>query len=473
MKSILLANIGNRNLKYEGAFLTKVFSDKSLSGNESFRERTKALLSSLDAGESLEKFDAVIIPEVLKKDRLGIEKVIFFSSDMPEGIRNDQDTIFEGEILCRIFRSQYPTIKFINQPFRAKVFNHDELFNTYRPYLERIRREYAGYKIIYCDAGGTSQQKLAAKISLEYLFKPDQLVIFYVAQNENGKSELMAGESYEYRRIIDMEHIFRAIRSSCYSDAIGLLTDIGIKPDKPKGRLVKFLEFRYRLLQKETLIEAKQLAISQVYSTGFVSDFCKGNAIGDYNQCSELMDEDTFFRLCEILALFKRKFNQGVTEQAIHYFAMFSENYIYSVIKEYYSYDLMGNFYESEGYRLVRDVQNGIIKIENTIIRSDRMGLPLAILVAQTIDDEFNKKILRIIRNCNSIISDYKIPNKAFLGLDYYRNKYAHHGKAVLQKDLEKQPYYSDLWEIFNLFGMPKKCIYEKMNEEVIELLKV
>lgn len=472
MKSILLANIGNRNLKYDGAFLTKGLSDKPFAGNESFREKTKVLLSSLEAGEKTEKLEAVIIPEVLTKEGLEIETVIFFSSDMPESIRNDQDTIFEGEILCRILHSQYPHIKFINHPFKAKVFNHDELFKSYRTYLESIRKEYADYKIIYCDAGGTSQQKLAVKISLEYLFKPEQLLIFYVAQNENGESELMAGESYEYRRIIDMEHIFRAIHSSSYSDAAELLSDTGVNSDKPKGRMIRFLEFRYRLLQKEAMNEARQLLNCKKYSICFIHDFNDQIALGDYDQCLEVVNEETFFLLCEILALFKRKFNQGITEQAVHYFAMFCENYVYSVITENLDYDLIGH-YESEASRLIQDLKDGITDIDESSVRIDRAGMPLFILVAETIDNEFNKKVLKIIRNCNSIISDYKKQTKIFFGLDYYRNKYAHHGTALLQKDLERQPYYSDLWEIFNLFGMPKKCIYEKMNEEVIELLKV
>lgn len=472
MKGILISNIGNRNLKLNGEFLTKTFSDKQSPVNETFRSITKSILDKISEDGNSNGLEAVIIDEVLRSCHKDISKVIFVSSDMPDGERNDQDTIYEGEILCKLLGSEYPEIQFENRSFRALVYDHDQLFRTYRGFLDRLKKEISKNILIYCDAGGTSQQKLAMRILLEYLLPSGQLRIIYVAQNDKGKSTLLTGESYEYRKIIDMEHVFRSISSSSYSDAINLMLSLGFKDYSFQVRLVRFLESRYRLLHKEAKINAQWITESKYDYPLFIENYYEGNEIGDFEQCNNAINEDSFFRLCEILSLFKRKLNQGIIEQAIHFFFMFCENYLHSVIEEQLKYNLTRS-YESESARLLSDIEGGFLKIKKSNLKIVRAGIPLLILVAESIENDFNQRVVRIIKNCNSNLSDYKKSEKQFFGLDYYRNKFAHKGQAILLKDFERQPYFKEIQNVFEIFGMPDGCIYEKMNDEVIDFLKV
>lgn len=472
MKGILISNIGNRNLKLNGEFLTKTFSDKQSPVNETFRSITKGLLDKISEDGNSNGLEAVIIDEVLRSCHKDISKVIFVSSDMPDGERNDQDTIYEGEILCKLLGSEYPEIQFENRSFRALVYDHDQLFRTYRGFLDRLKKEISKNILIYCDAGGTSQQKLAMRILLEYLLPSGQLRIIYVAQNDKGKSTLLTGESYEYRKIIDMEHVFRSVLSSSYSDAIGLMLNLGFKDNIFNVRLIRFMESRYRLLHSQAEINARCIIESKFDAPLFIRNYYEGIEIGDFELCKNTISEDSFFRLCEILALFKRKFNQGLTEQAVHFYFMFCENYLHSVLEEQLGYKLKSD-YERESGRLLSDIKNEVVKIKSSCLTIDRAGIPMLILAAETVQSDFNLRVVKIIKNCNSSLSEYNKPSKQFFGLDYYRNKYAHQGKAILLKDFEKVPYYKELWDIFKLFGMPDGCIYEKMNDEVIDFLKV
>lgn len=185
IKKILISNTGNRNLKVNGDFITKIFNAND---ENYFREQTYSIWQQIQNNEFQGELKPVIINEVIELEKDNLEKVILISSDMPNTLRNDQDTIYAGKILCHILKKQYPEIEFINYPVNKSVFIYDELFTFYRSFLLKLKHENPDSKIIYCDAGGTSQQKFALKISLEFLFKPDKFTVYYVAQQEKGKA---------------------------------------------------------------------------------------------------------------------------------------------------------------------------------------------------------------------------------------------------------------------------------------------
>ena len=96
---ILISNIGNRNIELNGKFITKIFDSEDSS---SFREQTSLIWQKIQDKSFKGELEPVIINEVIEKEKEGLKKVILFSSNMPDSLRNDQDTIFEGEILCHI-----------------------------------------------------------------------------------------------------------------------------------------------------------------------------------------------------------------------------------------------------------------------------------------------------------------------------------------------------------------------------------
>lgn len=461
MKKILISNVGNRNLKVNGGFITKIFDTND---NKSFREQTYSIWQQIQKNEFQGELSPVIINEVIEIEKNNLEKVILISSDMPDSQRNDQDTIYAGEILCNILRKQYPKIEFINQPVRKSVFIYDELFNFYRLFLLNLKQENPNSKIIYCDAGGTSQQKFALKISLEFLSKPDEFIVYYVAQQEKGESKLMRGESYEYRKIIDLEHGIQAINSGAYQFSLKLLGEYFPNKNKLPLILISFLELRSRLF----VIDAQKLAknISHFKKVPqFVKNYSQQISVGKYEDWEELLDNKQFFLLSEILIISQWKYSLGIIEQALHFFSMFIENYISFIIRKHYGYKF-DKHYESAYNKLIEDVNDNKITLPEAI-NLNRPGIPLLISIADTIENKKHNALVSIIKEMNSITSSDKT------GIDSIRNNYAHKGKGVKKEDFEKTTHFVNMRKCFEIFGIDfSKNYYAEMHYEVSELIR-
>ncbi len=461
MNKILISNIGNRNLKLDGKFISKIFDADE---NISFREQTFFIWEQIQKNSCKGLLEPVILNEVIEKEKVELKKVILFSSDMPDTMRNDQDTIFEGEILCYILKQFYPEIEFINVPFHASVFVHDELFLEYHRYLSKMKNEYFGFQIIYCDAGGTSQQKFAVKISLEYLFEPIQFIVYYVAQEQKGKSTIMRGESYEYRKIIDKEHAIQAINSSSYQLANKLLTEQGFQKTGMIHNIIMFLDFRSRFLLKEAQHSA-MLLNKGLNCPEFVKNYLHTVPLGNYNGWENILTNAQFFQLCEILSIVQWKFTLGIIEQGIHFFSMFIENYIYYSLSHTFNYQFDVN-YEKAYAKLIEDFEAQLINLPSDI-DPNKKGLPTLIELTSQIIDFKNVKITQSIKNLNSRTS------KKQVGIDTLRNNYAHKGKGVNRESLEKRGFVEGIKECFEVFGMDfNRNYFAEMHSEVCELIR-
>lgn len=461
IKKILISNTGNRNLKVNGDFITKIFNAND---ENYFREQTYSIWQQIQNNEFQGELKPVIINEVIELEKDNLEKVILISSDMPNTLRNDQDTIYAGKILCHILKKQYPEIEFINYPVNKSVFIYDELFTFYRSFLLKLKHENPDSKIIYCDAGGTSQQKFALKISLEFLFKPDKFTVYYVAQQEKGKSKLMRGESYEYRKIIDLEHAIQAIHSGAYQFSLDLLGEYYPNKNKFPLSLIQFLELRSRLFISDANKLAKNISQSKK-APEFIRDYFKQIPIGKYDDWKGLLDNNHFFLLSEILIMSQWKYSLGIIEQALHLFSMFVENYISFVIRKQYGYKF-DTHYESAFIKFNEDVKNNRFTLPEGL-RLDRPGLPLLISIADTIDGEIHKALISIIKEINSFTSSDKT------GIDSFRNKYTHKGKGVKKEDFENTTHYVNMKKCYEIFGIDfNRNYYAEMHQKVCELIR-
>ena len=461
MKKILISNIGNRNLKINGKFIVKNFDEEDMS---SFRDQTRNIWDKLQNNDFDGTIDTVILNEFIEKEKEDLTKVILFSSDMPENVRNDQDTIFEGEILCYILRQKYPEIEFVNIPIKASVFVHDELFRHYRRLLTDLKSNHKGKHVVYCDAGGTSQQKFSIKIALEYLFKPEQFTVYYVAQEQKGRSKVMRGESYEYRKIIDLEHAIQAIHSSSYPFAMKLLIANGYDHTGIECRLLEFIEFRSRFLIKETRKKANSLVVENQCPQS-VKDYANSLSFGKFEGWGKLLTQIEFFQICEILAIVQWKFSIGVIEQAIHFFAMCIENYIHCVLKNQFQYDF-GNRYEDSYSSFLVDFKNGRFIFPENIDPNTR-GLPPLIELASQIQHSKNMEICDCLKRMNSRTA------RKSVGIDTLRNNYAHKGLGIKAESLKDRGFLEEIEKCFNFFNMDfHHNYYEEMHSELTEMLR-
>ena len=462
MGKILISNIGNRNLKVNGKFISNFFSG----GNKvSFREKTQKIWEQIQNKTFKGELEPVILNEVIEKEKNEIRKVFLFSSNMPETLRNDQDTVYEGEILCYLLKQKYPQIEFENVSFNASVFVHDELFQQYRTFLLDLKKHEANKKIIYCDAGGTSQQKFAVKIALEFLFDPKQFIVYYVAQEQTEKSKLMRGESYEYRKIIDLEHVIQAIKSSSYNVATELLSSHHIKSFSAKGKLLSFLDNRLRLFFHAAEIDAKQLQQTNKFEVpAFIDQYLKKEPTGKYVGWENILSKNDFFQLCEILIAAQWKYLNNQIEQAVHFFAMFYENYLLMIIQKHFGYKVRKS-YDFYMEKLIQDIQEGMFELPEGVLPVK--GIPLQIVFTEQLNEEKHIQLLQSLKKLNSILSGNKD------GIDKIRNDYAHKGKAITKEKFENKPFFNDFINCFSLMGIDfNRNYYDEMHQKACEIIR-
>ncbi len=102
--TILISNIGNRNISYKGTTYPTFSKDtKEILG--SFREWTEKLWKNFN--EEKEYITLNIIDTLLDERKKAIDKIYLFYSDHQVGERNDQDTLFEAKIMKYLIEEKY------------------------------------------------------------------------------------------------------------------------------------------------------------------------------------------------------------------------------------------------------------------------------------------------------------------------------------------------------------------------------
>ena len=221
MKKILLANIGNRNLKHKG----ETYFHKTHGGT--FKEWTFNLLNNYKT--VVTDLAINILNDLLEVQKEHLSEVILFASNQIEEQKQDQDTIYEGEILKRLIESQYGlSVRVIE--VNCKVTDNDLLLRFYRNQLFELKNQYNGdLEIVICDAGGTAQQKSALKITTEFMLEIDRFEVWYV----NPDSHLEAVKQQEYRRIIDEIQVSSLVQNGQFEGALSLYSQMSSELQNP------------------------------------------------------------------------------------------------------------------------------------------------------------------------------------------------------------------------------------------------
>jgi hypothetical protein len=165
------------------------------------------------------------------------------------------------------------------------------------------------------------------------------------------------------------------------------------------------------------------------------------------------------------LAIVQWKFAIGITEQAIHYFSMFIENYVYFALKNTFKYPFDEN-YEPAYNMLIEDFKKGLLNFPQSIDPAKK-GLPTLIELTSQINEEYNQKIITCFKNLNARTSG------KFVGIDTLRNNYAHKGLGTKKESLEKRGLMDDIKKCFNLMGMDlERNYYAEMHDVLCEIIR-
>ncbi len=450
MANILLANIGNRNIRYTGNSPVSLYST-------SFRQDTKFLLDHFE--QEKEHITPQILPELIDSLSETPQKIFLFGSNQTESGKNNQDTLYEAEILTLLFRERYPESTIEAVICSCSVVDVNDLMRFYRSFINELVTEHPESKIILCDAGGTSQQKSALKIISEYLLSDDQYELYNVALVA-GNSIPERIQSVEYRRVIDAQQIELLINQFDYSGALSIYFGNRKQHTDNISALLKI----GAALFNNNADSASQLAKSAPKALK-VQDLLKGLAQEKHytvalEEWTGILERGAVFRLCIILDIaqaYKKIQDWGF---ALLYHHIFEERFLHEVLKK-----------SVAPYSLTDDWNK--IKEE---IQADRKFAGVTMLGGRSLSQVYSATVpvLRDLARTlflpqvddvvNRISDDHQ---KQF---STWRNKFAHEGRTIHASDVRAYlPVFQD-WR--SMFGLSDETVFDELNAVIIKYVR-
>ncbi|MGB3618325.1 MAG: hypothetical protein WBA12_09410 [Catalinimonas sp.] len=460
---LLLANVGNRNLLYDGQPIPEHL--RAHAPNQTFKAFTRHLLD--DYAAHAPRLAVNILNALIDEKRGELSEVVLFASNQTSEAYQDQDTLYAGELLARKITEAYGLPARCVE-LRCGVTNNEQLMRTYRSKYKEILREHPDERFLLCDAGGTAQQKAAFKIMAEYLFDTDAYEVFYVAW-KGGRSVVEPVPTVEYRRIIGLEQIDALNRRGNYRGAADLYALNRKKPDKSVAyRLMQFAHYRRALVPDAARHHANPDTYKQHDWEGLLPlhDYHARRPLGGSPELSRWVGPKAYFDLCETLAVADHYHRLRDLTGAVLYAAIFTERYLAAVLTEQLGYDLLKD-YDEAAEQMVRDHRDHPA-VREVFGEDVRRGLPLQIVVAGTLDHPDHTRVLATIREGNSWFLD-----GTRRGIDRLRNDYAHRGLGVDEARLaEYAPDFAATLRTWReALAMPETSVYDQLNDLIKERL--
>lgn len=476
--SILVANVGNRNLSLDTIDLSEFFGKDKLGNpriypNHNFRSFTEMICKDLhEKGKASEFFGRLglnILDEVLNYEGRVYEKVILIGSNQ-EGLltkkgqpeRIDQDTLFAAEIIKLLAELKDESHGVEVKILKNRVANSEELYFPYKKLLAEIKAENPNGYFVICDAGGTAQQKMAMKIMAEYLWEDNEFQVVYVSKG-NGPAEFEKQGSRNLKGIIAGFQAEQLIKAGQFSAAATI-----IKPSKK--HLYKYLLVLERakalLLDGElrNLVTDVQKQSNSVTNLNPLLDF--------FNVSHPAFSNKEEQRLKVMLALvqfYHHRYQAQLpkddyaTELCVSAF-LFHEAYIQYLVEKYLKINLSMD-YRGQFAKITKALND----YADPAVSNMKRKYPLLDPSFQSLNviafflSAFKKKLpdhLQLFIAQIEEIYDPKWSGASITYTDWWslRNNYAHHSQGVTHKDLVAAmpnllPTYLPTW--YGLLGLP------------------
>ena len=482
MKSILIANLGNRNLLVNGKLIDKANADY-ISGlllskkTLNFREITHRIYAKIEEYQKQIKLQPNIINTFLNNQN-NIERVLLIGSDQVNEKKQDQDTIWEAEILSHIIEKKYKIPCDVIR-YERNVTNNNDLLKFYARQLHQWQEKFAEFKFIICDAGGTAQQKSSLKIAAEFILGKDDFEVYYKPIDNDT---LVLVDQFEYRKIIVSEQINSLIESGNYSGALSLCKSL----DKWElyndlNLLLRFGKYRISNLFKE--IDSKDKKNKETFTVIKVPQF-----INDYRnrtpQCSEkykqLFGEKLIaspasqhaFHTSELYFIANFYLKISNLTSYILALAIFIESFTLFYISSHTGFNLVEK-YRKDGDELLKRLKNEYKAAIEAIFPSEikSLSLPLQLafskLIAVELNDAYATQFIELLMKMNGSYKDLCIT-----AIDNIRNNIAHKGKGVKESQLKNFFNSGIPSELDQFIGISEPHPYLLLNSTIASLLK-
>ncbi len=446
---ILLANLGNRNITYKGKqyIYRKDFS---------FLEWSKKLLDTYE--QCKEDLDINIINPLITGENKPSKIVFFYSDQAKFDTRTDQDTIYEAQIIKKLlidkygFEEEQISLLVID----SKVIDNGALIRYYRKVLKELSLKYKNYFFIICDAGGTAQQKMSLKLIAEFILSENKYEVKYT---ENNK--LISDVNIdEYRKIINQEQAIKLIHVGEYVGAAQLLDFNNLEITfKKKNNIEKLFAYCYFRFYNNDSLAGKLVNNLKTKNQLILKD-------KKHIPLTENKDLTNFYKYKDIKRIldffFKAKFyfELGNYSAAILNFSRFYEVLFESYFGILFDKKIYGttkhqeekqkvNFkkkVEKDFGEIIQKCRDRYDKPDKKIYRIKMNELPTQVIIAKGSKNKTMSKIGKILSPYIIFTDDALEKNKL---INLVRNKIAHEGKLITQKDIENElSYFLELLEL-------------------------
>ncbi len=470
---ILLANVGNRNINYCDKIYS-VHSQNDFFSSKSFRDFTKILLEQYDLEK--ERISLNILPDLIDHLKQGIDQIILFYTDTPEGERNNQDTVYAVQIVANKLIEMYPAISVEIKAVKCKPTDTDALMKRYRMYLRAVANMPDLSFIYICESGGTPQQKTALRLVSEFVFNPDYFKPYTVEVGEDKNIIVREQSLIEYKNVIVEEQVSALAYMGEFNSALTLYKLRNtVSNNKP---LINTLEFANALMNNNVK-QAVSIAATNFLGKATVDPKIKEQFLGltcftqNYDAFSSLMSLNNYLSACVLLSIADWKYNTQQYGEASLFYSIFIENFLTSVIN-YAAPEFEVDVYGDKFQKFLHALNNG--EIFNNFILPDSIDLsklnganvPFKIALAEAITNPICNTITEEIKTVNSFYLRNN-GNSQTVGIDTLRNKYAHEGKLIKEADFRPFVAFGD--KMHQLFNLPPTGIFNQIIQVIYEIM--
>jgi len=474
---ILLANIGNRNLKLkaDARDMADIAKEKKLS----FRAYTQQLWHELQAGKrSVEDFDIAIIPEMLLRHHAGECKAIhlFYSDQLPDVPQNGQDTVYSSQIIGKVLEASGYSV--ILNKIDFSVVDYERLMKYYRRHLIKLLEDVEQDKIILLDAGGTSQQKLSLKIVAEFLVPEERLEVYNGIIRADKGTDIEPVPLNEYRSILSVLQAEQLIEQGLYHAALNLLGE----------KTSPVLQIALRTLSNQIdsipMDGEQRNAIEQLKSGKFgKSDF---KLLSDFPQSTLAYNpliHDNLLKNCQrrlsIAEFYDKK--ESYTDfilsayQFIEEFLDSCAKVVLNVENKYKNENIIiKQEFHPEWIEAAKEVSVVLDNYDKLLKNEGKQGVKLSVYTLSELCCQANDEVLKgIATGIRRFIYFQSIDEKK-AGISQLRNKMVHDGTGVTKEIIGKNlPGFIDTFRTWPaLLGLPEENYFIRANKLLKEELR-
>jgi hypothetical protein len=460
MNPILISNIGNRNLKYKGKYISFYTNNAP---EFQFRSFTQKLSNSYES--DIESFELAILPPLIEAfiEAEG-NQIILYVTNQPDS--HPQDTVFAGIIIQKILQLKYPNLNVFIKEITCDLVKESELLCTFYQSVIRDNLTNNSAQVFWIgDAGGSPQQQFALRLVSELMIPESQREMKYVALKDTI-SIIENRSKSDFSKVILAEQSRILIDEGKYYSALSLFNRMG--GNKNIGTLLEMAA--HRLSGNKVILSIPQK--SWTYLDNWKT-FQQGEGFEVPNALIDILRKKGYNKAFELLSIAQFYLHIKDYTQFLFHAYLFQEFVVLSIMKLVWDIEEKRSF---ESIKITLDNklasyldQKIVIQfLERNKKKELTAGVVSLLLISPCEPACSNPIIMSLFKDFSQLndLLNTDLSSSKREGWRILRNSYAHDGNIISEKDLlDSCPeLFSMFYNWLKLFEMPEENIYLQFN---------